>query len=1081
MRIIITLFISLFLIVPQFAFAGTKGVLEGKVTDQDGKPLRGAKVLVIGPSKTGAIVKKPDGYYVVPNLEAGTYEVTASFLGKGKLTKEIRISADQTLTINFELGDKSVTTEKVVVTASRIDKTKVGAVNVITQEDRDVVPTNSVNSFVAISAGVQSGGGGFQVRGSRADQTVQKVDGMETSSAFTGGAGRMGVNNYPTVSADATEEIQVNSGGQSAEHGGTLAGVINTTLKTGNTERFEGFFNYRTNIEALYGYQKSGLEFYEEAGSYYPVETGEGLKLQSNGLNQFEFGFGGPLGFLNSTFYLSGNNVFVEHANSLFSSGGEYNSSYRSNGSQYKVLDPDGNNIGLMDNNNLWRKNITARMKVNLSDELNIVLGGTWGNTNLEQGSWSWLYSTDEYNGIPENIAKQNVTNQDVLNVQTKLTHILKDINASYELSFKYSENNDFTTRRKGNEDPGYFDGFDIYDLQDNYAVDPNTLVITDSADTKNDFYQEFVDPAGRSRDSSNIMPIPLNNPFSGYVEGYPERTTNNPYGIENVFWRHNTMGYEFREGTWFQVDGNYDQIFSIGDFSHKIKTGFEFRQYSIQRHNQTRPNQPLESTTDVYSDKYPNIYLTDKSIESLYNTPKTPNSFGVFVQDQIRFKGLVITPGFRLDYFNSDSRARKISSLDVTEEEKILGFTPISEINNDTLFKDATAKYMFSPRFNITYPISEEPGESSNFSFNYGIYYKMPALNPIFDNFNLNKPTTGRVGDPDIEPEQTRTLQVAFEQEYNSEFYFKASAYFKDIYNELGVIAVKVAPTPFYLTAVTEYAFNRGIEFEVSKRLSDNYSFKLNYTLSSSKGTADGISSNFGLTPDRSIIDTTIYPFPVDLYPMNRDIRHQINMNLSFFLGKEEGPSIGGIYPFEDMTFGTQTNFRSGLPYTIVDDAGQEIGEKNSERGPIYWQTDLRINKKLRIGEMMEWFGEETTIDLYLDIQNVFNLRDAVGYYNSNRSPIYNVGIFRQNITNHSVDALYEKAIVSIPESSARSQYDLHGYRQYNSNADLDDNKLVTQDEKYAQTMKYYNDTQRFKQNFQVPIRVSFGLKLRF
>jgi|GEM_PF-5538373 len=1063
MRIIITLFISLFLIVPQLAFAGTKGVLEGKVTDQDGKPLRGAKVLVIGPSKTGAIVKKPDGYYVVPNLEAGTYEVTASFLGKGKLTKEIRISADQTLTINFELGDKSVTTEKVVVTASRIDKTKVGAVNVITQEDRDVVPTNSVNSFVAISAGVQSGGGGFQVRGSRADQTKQKVDGMETSSAFTGGAGRMGVGNYPTVSADATEEIQVNSGGQSAEHGGTLAGVINTTLKTGNTERFEGFFNYRTNVEALYGYQKSGLEFFEEAGSYYPVEAGEGLKLQSNGLNQFEFGFGGPLG-LNSTFYLSGNNVFVENA-----------------AASYKVIDPAGNNIGLRDNNGLWRKNITGRMKLNLSDELNVVVGGTWGNTNLEQGSWGWLYSTEVVNGVPENIAKQNVANQDVLNAQAKLTHILKDINASYELSFKYSENNDYTARRKGNEDPGYFSGFDIYEIQDKYSIDPNTLAITDSADTKNDFYQELVDPAGRSRDSSRVMPIPLHNPFSGYVEGYPETTTDNPYGIENAFIGHNTEGYEFRIGTWWQIDGNYDQIFSLGDFSHKIKSGFEYRNYSIQRHSQTQPSQPLESTADVYSDVYPNIYLNNPELKSIYNTPKTPYSFGAFVQDQIRFKGLVITPGFRLDYFNSDSRARKTSSLDVTETEEILGFTPISEINNDTLFKDATAKFMLSPRFNITYPISEEPGESSNFSFNYGIYYKMPALIPVFNNFNLNSPTTGQVGDPDIEPEQTRTLQVAFEQELNSEFYFKASAYFKDIFNELGVIAVKVAPDPYYLTAVTEYAFNRGIEFEVSKRLSDNYRFKFNYTLSSSKGTADGVSSNLGIRPDRSLIDTVVYPFPVELYPMSRDIRHQINLNLSFILGKEEGPSIGGIYPFEDMTFGTQTNFSSGSPYTIVDEVGQVIGEKNSERGPVSWQTDLRINKKLRIGEMLEWFGEETTLDLYFDIVNVFNLRNDINYYTNNRSPIYNVSIFRQNINNHSADALYEKAIVSIPESFARIQYDKHGNRKYNENADLDDNKLVTQDEKYAQTMKYYNDTQRFKTNFQVPIRVSFGLKLRF
>jgi len=1073
MRIIITLIISLVLIIPQFAFAGTSGTLEGKVTDTDGKPLKGAKIFVDGPARTGTIVKKPDGSYVIGNLEAGVYEVTASFLGKGKITKEIRISADLTSTLNFELGDKSVTTDAVVVTAvgaKKVNKFKVGEEKVLTQADRDLIPSNSILGNVVISAGVQAGGGGLQIRGSRANQTLEKVDGMDLSSAFSGSTGRLGAGNYPAPSPDATEEISIKSGGQGAEYGGMLGGVVNSSLKTGSTKRFEGFFNYATDAPSLYGSQKTGLEFEENEGIYSPVETGEGLKLLGNNLNQFEFGFGGPLGFLNSTFYLSGNNVFIQN---------------RSAG--YDIKDPAGNSVTTFDNNGSWRKNITGRVRLNLSDNINVVLGGMWGMTNLEQASWGWLYSNrvasfqtrNEFgefietgrNNIPERVAKQNVANQDILNVYAKIVHAINKT-TSYELSVKYSENNDFSARRKGMEDPSYFGGFDIVDIVDNVFIDNNTLeVIQDTFDLINDYYQQYFNPAGRSLDSSRVMSIPLNNPFSGYIEGFRDFTTENPYGIDNRFIGNGGSGYEFRDGSYVQVDGNFEKIFDLGKFNHKLKAGFEYRTYNAQRHLQGSPSNSTPSSTDVYSEKYPNIYVTDPELLELSKQAKTPWAFNFFVHDQIRFQGLVFTPGLRVDYFEPNSLYRLPSDRGV--------FTPIRLYKDPSFFGQASAKIMVAPRINVTYPVSDK----ANISLNYGVFYKMPDLNPIFDYYNLDETGLfgGSVGDPNIDPERANSYQISYEQELTDILYFKASAYYKDIYNELGIIAVNTTPNPYYLTAVTEYGYNRGIEFNLSKARSENYTFDLNYAISAIKGTADGTNTNLGLAPDRTLLDTVVYPYPQDVYPLNRDITHKVNLTLAYFLGKEEGMSIGGIYPFENTFISTQTLFQTGSPYTPVDFSGLSVGERNSLRQPNFWSTTAKISKTFYLSNMLEWFNDKTTLEVYAFVNNIFNLRGPVGFFTTTGSPIDNYQIFRRRITNISPEPYYKEYNVAIPESNSFIQFDLNGKRKYNANADLDGNGLVTQEERYKQDMKYLNDTQRSKGNFQRPITFSFGLKLRF
>ncbi|MEM1042376.1 MAG: carboxypeptidase-like regulatory domain-containing protein [Bacteroidota bacterium] len=79
------------------------GKLSGRIVDDLGDPLPGANVIIEG-TRLGASADD-DGNYFVIGIPAGTYDVTASFVGFEHHTVEaIQISSGYTTEQSFELG-----------------------------------------------------------------------------------------------------------------------------------------------------------------------------------------------------------------------------------------------------------------------------------------------------------------------------------------------------------------------------------------------------------------------------------------------------------------------------------------------------------------------------------------------------------------------------------------------------------------------------------------------------------------------------------------------------------------------------------------------------------------------------------------------------------------------------------------------------------------------------------------------------------------------------------------------------------------------------------------------------------------
>ncbi len=206
--------------------------MEGTVKDKDGgAPLDFAYVkLYKGGSLITGTQTDIDGNYLMSNLDPGTYDVEASYLGyQSGRTVGVVVKAGAIMRLDFELSAGGVKLEDVVIKAYKaplidIDNTTTGGT--VTSDQIANLPTKSVNAIAATTAGVSSqDGGDMSFRGGRTNSNAILVDGIRVSA-----------NSIPQ---SEIEQLQVITGGLAAKYGDATGGLISITTK-GPSRKFSG-------------------------------------------------------------------------------------------------------------------------------------------------------------------------------------------------------------------------------------------------------------------------------------------------------------------------------------------------------------------------------------------------------------------------------------------------------------------------------------------------------------------------------------------------------------------------------------------------------------------------------------------------------------------------------------------------------------------------------------------------------------------------------------------------------------------------------------------------------------------------
>ncbi|MDR0926299.1 MAG: carboxypeptidase-like regulatory domain-containing protein [Ignavibacteria bacterium] len=1077
------MFTMLLLLSASSAYASIYGVLSGKVVDDDGKGVIGATLRVEGTSK-GTNIKARDGSFTLSNITAGNYVVVVRSVGKTEQKINVRISADQTTEITVRLKDDAVMMETVVVTANTekakaVDSKTVGAISTLSNEELNRATGSNLAAVVGMSAGVSSGSDGYAIRGSRPSETQIRLDGLNMGNQFSGGFGASGSTYFPMVSSYATEEVQVITGNFSAQYGDAQGGIVNSVMKTGRTNGYEGFIGFRSDLPFLAGNQSNNVELLHENGQYKVVDgSGDGLSYLQAGRMDIDVGIGGPIPINDrTTFYFTYSQVIVPH------------------GSGYDFKDPFGASLIRSAVEGTQMKNFEGRIAIGLTNDIKLVLGGKYGLTNSQSTSFRYAYDIgtpyinqqtgeiDPINGVPtpngvtQEVGKAQAMNQFVENAFARLNHTLTD-NSYYEITLAWGANNSESSRKVVGSDLNFFTGYELLEPVDNWIVDASTWVPSAVVGGRNvgDKMVDWASPTSSirlSQDGYCTSTFNGVNPFTGYYEGEAySNGTNNPWGRYGLYASGGSPALEFEYANFLQASGDYNLFgVSTGDFKHTVKAGFEASYYTMNRHVNQNPYSG-SPVYDIYTDKWGgNIYAENEETYSKTSEPMTQYKVGIYVQDQITYKGIVFNPGLRLDIMDPMNSYRVLS-------EEHPQFIPISSTEAG-VFKDATVKYQISPRININYPLTE----NSFISMSYGQFFQSAPANYLYYYYNTETMHSGlMVGDPNMESQQTNQYQVAYQNQITEDIAISASVYYKDIYNQLGVKQVMTAPESYYQYAVSEYGSSKGIELKVDKYLSNYFGLSLNYALAYLTVTSTEETSNTNVLLDPYTQKLT---FPLAAFFSSNDVRHQLKGSLFFVMGKDEGPTLWGWKPLQNAFVQFEPSWSSGAPYTKVSmDGSMYISDRNTYRYPSNWNVDMRVSKRFYLAD---WFGESmgktANVEFYVNVRNVFNRRQPVYVYSNTGDPLDNgQGLNYTMLGNFSATPWYKDATYANPASYTNEQYDIYGNRLYNENSDLDHNGILTQQEKYDAYKKYYEEiTIQQRSYYSTPITVKAGLIITF
>lgn len=274
--------------------------LKGTVKNETGERLIGAN-LTLSNSFKGTSTDV-NGAFLFKNLKGGSYELIISYIGYEKLTKEVKVTGDQTLDVVMK--QDNILTEEVLVSATRAtEKTPVAFVTV----DKAAIENQNMGqdipyllgltpSFVATSdAGTGVGYTNFRIRGTDLNRINVTVNGIPMNDAESHGTWWVDV---PDL-ASSTDNIQVQRGvGTSTNGAAAFGATINLQTTTINKDPF--------------------TEYSSSAGSFGTVKNSVGV---GTGLLKGKFAFDARLSKVSS-------DGFIDRAasdlKSFFVSGGYF-------------------------------------------------------------------------------------------------------------------------------------------------------------------------------------------------------------------------------------------------------------------------------------------------------------------------------------------------------------------------------------------------------------------------------------------------------------------------------------------------------------------------------------------------------------------------------------------------------------------------------------------------------------------------------------------------------------------------------------------------------------------------------------
>lgn len=920
---------------------GQRGKLAGRVIDDKShEPLIGANVIIEGTTLGAAT--DINGKYVILNVPAGSHSVTASLIGFGKVRKtEVEIEIDRTTELNFSLKDASVQLDQVTIVAERhkIIKDQTSTATTLSENQLKAAPIEGLRGALDLSSSFQkSSNGNYSVRGSGSYEINFQINGIEqvTSSTVAPASSSIAEKSDNSWKYDVNplgvQQMQLITGGFSAEYGNAQAGVVKVALKEG-APKFTGEFRveYRPSGQYHFGdylYSKNSYEWKKwgtldkwmnqrdaiikalKVDLRYEYLLKKGTKEDSASFNQiadreinwayntwvknhtpaddnplgvydytdlaytrYMVGFGGPLGKDPNLlrFYFSGE--YKKNPTRLPTS--ERNQIY-----QNYIL-----NVSYQP---------TIEHKFKLMGSYQKYRGGIWSGS--DDIRWSGIAFVPGGSS-----SKYYVTIDPVRTEQT----VAQSINWVYTIS------------------PKAFFEATLSHQQEKYELP-----------------YEYLTGTGQMRDRLDSL--------------YDAEGT---VLLDGPWWESNYFSPLINVSTNYYQDTRTDNVNLSLNYTnqineaHLIKTGVKVNYWDL-------------FNNACNSSFWSNTFVARSGFADYYHA--YPYNLSFYIQDKMEYLGMIANLGLRAEAYNFQSQV-PVDQFNVFYQGT--SGPSGSNIGNPETVPSKT-KYVFLPRVGISFPI----GESTAFRIQYGHFASMPTFSEA-----LSRRTQGgwlAVGNPDLDPKKTINYEFGLQQTLGESHKLDVVLYYNDRAVQLGLLEIAsytgssqyakgyaLDNTPLYkynTYANRAYGSTLGMEFTFETIGMSDWAYRLSYSISR---TTNGYYGASVVYPDGTRSYITIGTGEELLSASDRT--HNFRALLQYKVQKDAGFEILGVRPFANTTFSLTYSAKSGALFTYVK-AFEPEGVYNNRRYPIEAQFDFNVVKNI---EMMGY-----NMIMGIRIMNLFN-----------------------------------------------------------------------------------------------------------
>ena len=423
-----------------------------------------------------------------------------------------------------------------------------------------------------------------------------------------------------------------------------------------------------------------------------------------------------------------------------------------------------------------------------------------------------------------------------------------------------------------------------------------------------------------------------------------------------NAFYTGGTQNWHFYHRT-KSYTGRID-FTSQATHTHQIKTGVELQFHTLHY----KDYQVHVNASSGFRPALPNVGDFDYNVYINH-----PYQGAAYLQDKIELDYLIVNVGLRFDYFQPDASVLR-------NPDNIAVLDPLQPPFPDSVSTAAKAKYQWSPRVGLSYPISDRGA----IHFSYGHFFQVPPFDYLYRNPNFRIPLTGNypelignvIGNADLQPQRTTMYEVGLQQELTPFLGATVTAYYKDIRNLLGIqLHIKNDFKLFGQYINRDYGSVKGFTISLDKRFSDGYGASCDYTYQTAYGNASNPNDDFNKQQASPPIEIN-----KELVPLDWDRRHSLNLTVT---AGDPDDLIGSFI----------ARLGSGLPYT-PSFQNQRTGLENSDNRPMFFNADIYVTKYVR------FIGY--TFSLFLKAYNVFDTSTEINVFSDTGRAGYSLELTR-------------------------------------------------------------------------------------